>query len=320
MKRTRRANRANGFTLVELLVVIGIIGLLVSILLPSLNKARQTANAVKCASNLRQIALGWVLYANANKGASIPGRMPNLGAANNLYDVGNGTVWRPRWFVTMGQQSGFFAFNAPAQVDGTLDNTTNVDNQVFVCPTEPDRVNNRNFTYGYNFQFLGNSRNKAGTAAGVFNPINFPVRTSRMRGAETVLAADTMGTAAGKAKAARTGYRVDGGSDLNAIGNHGWSMDPPRIIVGSGPGASDICDDSSPRVAANRSAPEERHSKKANVVFCDGHVEAMSLSDLGYAVNADGTVLDTGTGANGVTAHNRLFDGSGEDKNPPSIN
>jgi len=66
MSQVRRARR--GFTLVELLVVIGIIALLVSILLPALNKAREDAKRVRCLSNQRQLVMAWQMYASENKG------------------------------------------------------------------------------------------------------------------------------------------------------------------------------------------------------------------------------------------------------------
>ena len=58
----------NAFTLVELLVVIGIIALLISILLPSLNQARENAKATQCLSNIRQVGLAFMMYANAFNG------------------------------------------------------------------------------------------------------------------------------------------------------------------------------------------------------------------------------------------------------------
>ena len=72
MRARFRSSDSSGFTLVELLVVIGIIGVLVAILLPALAKAREAGNLVKCMSNQRQMALACAMYQNAYKG-----RFPN---------------------------------------------------------------------------------------------------------------------------------------------------------------------------------------------------------------------------------------------------
>ncbi len=81
----------SGFTLVELLVVIAIVALLVSILLPALNNAREHARRVVCASNIRQQLLGLNLYAGDNEGR-IPLRDRRSYGGDWLWDVPHPTI------------------------------------------------------------------------------------------------------------------------------------------------------------------------------------------------------------------------------------
>lgn len=86
-----RSNIRRAFTLVELLVVIGIIAILVAILLPALNKARSAAQITACTSNMKQQYMGLLMYANDNKGGWIPPPCEALPKIN-----GTGTFW-PSW-------------------------------------------------------------------------------------------------------------------------------------------------------------------------------------------------------------------------------
>ena len=110
--RSRCARKA--FTLVELLVVIAIIAVLVSLLLPGLNKARQHARNVTCASNQRQLAMGIMMYVNQSDGWLPHNDMnsdvmfESAGAYNNLgyswpdHYTGLGLLYQMKYVTGMG--------------------------------------------------------------------------------------------------------------------------------------------------------------------------------------------------------------------------
>jgi prepilin-type processing-associated H-X9-DG protein/prepilin-type N-terminal cleavage/methylation domain-containing protein len=301
---TYRAPTYRAFTLVELLVVIGIIGVLTGLLMPALSSARQAANMAQCASNLRQLATGWQSYANQNKRVSVPGRLPTLAKANGIYDLDNGLQYRPRWYELLGAVNGVYACKNPKAIE---DDSWTITNSVFLCPAVPDWNNSRNYPYGYNYQFLGNARPRAAAAAGGFLMwVNYPVMSSRIKASDTVMAVDCVGTAAGLPESERKGYYADGTKSPSSRGNKAYFVDPPRLTA-----ASDYADAQN-RGPAHRSGPDPRHKKKLNAAYCDGHVSLVSPQDLGYVVNPN-------NGAIGINGNNRYFSGNGEDLDPPSF-
>ena len=124
---SHRQLRRPGFTLVELLVVIGIIAVLVGILLPSLNRARDQARTVKCLSNLRGIGQGFLMYGVEHKNFIVPGWIANEGSNGNGLES-YATILAGLKYIPTHEFKGAFGDD---MADDTVDS-------IFVCPSGLD--------------------------------------------------------------------------------------------------------------------------------------------------------------------------------------
>ena len=265
--------RRSAFTLVELLVVIGIIALLIAILMPALSSARAQAKAVTSLSNLRQLGIALVMYRNENKGyypvaayVSLPDR-PRFRWSDAIYPYMKSTeVYMSPQLDEVERQR----MNKP------FAHTCNPNANPGL---RPDTI----FWggYGYNWHYLGNGRQPS--VAGAPMPVFQAKEGLQIRAtSQTIAIADTKGSRNGTNffDLKEGTYVVDPplqSKDLGSKGSRKLSGDPTQAgnygYTGGDGSTGNL-------VAEHRATPAERNRGLVNVLFCDGHGQSLKLAEL----------------------------------------
>jgi prepilin-type processing-associated H-X9-DG protein/prepilin-type N-terminal cleavage/methylation domain-containing protein len=303
-------SRARGFTLVELLVVIGIIALLISVLLPSLNRARQSAQRTQCSAKLHNIMVAASIHAVDHKGfyplaGDLTGVVPEtlndpdvvkytyISVFDTVSSGSNGAVaTAPRQIApityALGSEMGFKSLlsvtsNASLQTE-MFDTTPAGITQNFWCPSQSD-LNTHIMLPGHCFLYTLNAG--TGGNAGFSEPQSYIYN-------EAVLGVnDALGRLRGQAnrikQSSMTMFAADGVGDAsNATrATEGDPSKPGLFTVYNTTTVAPVTLDqafngssgnaaSTPIPTINNADPK-RHQGLINIAFCDGHVETRSL-------------------------------------------
>lgn len=290
-------NHRHGFTLVELLVVISIIALLISIMLPSLGRARSIAKRTVCLANIKRIGLSMSEYVFTYS-AYPPVRLksaPDSGGAMQTYYHGIGHAFRrkaPRWQWFISNDLGPLINPNRYPTEAAFNQSMQIDNEYWNDPALREYTNDvRNGAYGYNGTYLGNTRDNGASW------IRFPVLENTVRApAATVTVGDSRG-------------------GLNPHGDHSYWLDPPKQALYGDPNATPQGFGPNPSRSLEKlghSPVELRHGAKGNVAFADGHGESMTLSKLGYQTLSTGAAVPVAD-IDRTIADNTLWTGTQRD-------